>query len=192
MPQLLTQDAASLPATPSAPQWGIYQSGAPVVVADSVVDVSYSKDFRISDYPVEGGGFQSYDKVELPYEAKIRFATGGSSEDRKALINSIEAIIGTTALYDFATPDKIYTSCNVTHQDYKRTSSNGVGLLVIDVYVEQVRVTATAQFSNVGGPPITNAKTPAGQSAVNQGSVQTQAATQQQQNGFYNPGLGGE
>jgi hypothetical protein len=81
------------------------------------------------------------------------------------------------------TPEKIYTSCNLMHQDYER--SGGVsGLISIDVYLLQVRVTATAEFSNAGGAPntpITNAAAPSGQSPVNLGQVQPQPATPQQQ-----------
>src|SRR5215469_5882183 len=43
--------------------------GLPTIfpVAASFVDVEYKQDWPISDYPVEQGGFQSYDKVRLPF-----------------------------------------------------------------------------------------------------------------------------
>jgi hypothetical protein len=53
MTQLLTQDTATLPSTPGTPPWGIYLNGAPVVVSDNVVDMSYKKDYTLSDYQVE-------------------------------------------------------------------------------------------------------------------------------------------
>lgn len=191
---LLTQDTAQLPTTPASPPWGIYLNGSQVVAADNVVEVVYQKEYTLSDYPVEEGAFETYDKVELPYTATVRFSTGGSLQDRQNFLSSIDAIIGNTTVYDVVTPEKTYISANLQKQSYKRTSSNGVGLIAVDIDLLQVRVTATAQFSNTGAPntPITNASTPSGQDPINQGGVQTQQANAQQQGGFYNPNLGGE
>jgi hypothetical protein len=51
---------------------------AAVITAELVVGFEFRNDWTISDYPVEGGIFESYDKVFLPYLAKVRFASGSS------------------------------------------------------------------------------------------------------------------
>lgn len=148
--QLLTQDAAGI--LSGFPQWGIFLNGFPVVLADNVVSVDYKQDWTISDYPLEQGAFESYDKVAHPFECKVRFSAGGSVGNRQSFLNSIAAIAGNLTLYDIVTPEETYTSVNITHYDYRRTSINGVGLITVDVWAVQVRVTATASFQNVTSP----------------------------------------
>jgi hypothetical protein len=144
---LITQDVLSILGSLGGPQWGLFLNGEPAVVSDNVVSFEFKQDFRISNYPVEEGAFESYNKVQVPFDVRLRFSTGGSVADRQAMIDSVDAIIGSTDLFDAVTPEKVYQSVNPTHQDIRRTSRNGVGLLVIDVYCEQVRVTATQQFT---------------------------------------------
>lgn len=170
---ILTADAFLFPSQPGDPRWGIFLDGLPVVVADSVVTFDYRKESRISDYQIEEGGFESYDKVELPYTAVVRFAAGGDEPNLQDLLESIRAISGDLELYDVVTPEAVYPSANVVMQDYRRTSTNGVGLLQVDVRVEEVRVTASSQFSDT--------KTASGANPVGSGNVSPQPATTAQQ-----------
>ena len=152
LPVLLLADALGLPPSPLAPQWGIYLDGVPVVDADSVVTFDYRQEWTVSDYPLEQGAFQSYDKVQTPFDVRVRYAAGGSQQNRQALLDSIDDIAGTLTLFDVVTPEAVYQSVNVTHYDYRRTATNGVGLLQVDVWCVEVRVTAQAQFQNVQNP----------------------------------------
>lgn len=169
---LLTADAISLLSSLFGPQWGIFQNGAPVVVADSVVSLDFKQEYTISDYPLEQGAFESYDRVLLPFEARIRFAAGGSIVDRVNLITSLQAISTGVQLFDVVTPEAIYQSVSVHHFDYKRTA-DAAGLLQIDVWLTQVRITTSTQF--------TSTQSPSGASPVGGGSAQTNPATPQQQ-----------
>ncbi len=149
---LLAADAVLLFTGLTIKQWGLFQNGIPVVASDSVVTMGYKQDWSISNYPVEGGAFETYDKVQLPFEVRLQFSKGGSSFDKSAFINSIAAIAGNTQLYDVYTPDVVYNSVTVMRYNYDREALKGVGLLVVDVYVIQVSVTATQQFSNTVNP----------------------------------------
>lgn len=169
---LATADGAGVLAGAVGQQWGIFKDGAPVVVAETVVTLDYRQTWSISDYPLEEGAFESYNKVHLPFDARVQFASGQSDAAREELLNSISAIAPTLELYDVVTPEVVYQSVNVNHYDYRRSSTNGVGLLKVDVWLQQVRVTATAAFSNT--------KSPSGASAVNGGTVQTTTPTQPQ------------
>ena len=164
VPILLLADALGLPPSPLAPQWGIYLDGEPVVDADSVVTFDYRQEWTVSDYPLEQGAFQSYDKVQTPFDVRVRYAAGGSQQNRQALLDSIAVIASDLNLYDIVTPEAVYQSVNVTHYDYRRTATNGVGLLQVDVWCVEVRVTAQAQFQNV--------QNPASASPQTQGNVQ--------------------
>ena len=70
-PAVLTADLILDPFY-ATPQWGLYQGGAPVIIAETVTAVDYRKEYTISDYPVEEGGFESFDKVELPGDFHLR------------------------------------------------------------------------------------------------------------------------
>jgi hypothetical protein len=145
---LVTQDVLTGFGLSNTPQWGLFLANEAAIVSDNVVSFEFKQDARISNFPVEDGAFETYNKVQVPYDVRLQFSTGGALSDRQAMLASIDAAIASTDLYDAVTPEKIYSSVNVVHQSIRRTSRNGVGLLVVDVYCEQVRVTATQQFAS--------------------------------------------
>jgi hypothetical protein len=135
-----------------APQpWGIYWYGVPIVIADNVVEVSFHQDFRIATYPIENGGFISYNKVSMPFEARVRFSSGGNVLDRQLLIETIARIAGDTNKYAVVTPEKIYLDCNVVRQEYDRKASTA-GLVVVDVSLQEVRDAGASVFSSTQSP----------------------------------------
>lgn len=154
--------------TRSPNTWGLFKDGQPVVIADSVQAFEYSKEWSLPDYPQQEGAFQTYNKVERPFAVMLRFSSAGTEQDRRNLLDSIEAIAGDTELYDAVTPEKIYTDCNVRKNGYRRHADQ-VGRIIIDVDVLQIRNTATAAF--------TNTKSPSGAAPQSGGTVQTTAAT---------------
>jgi hypothetical protein len=150
--ELLTSDVISLFGPGNVPQWGLFLNGEPVIIADNVIAFEFKQDFRISNYPVEEGSFQTFNKVAVPFDVRLRFSTGGSLEDREALISSVDEAVKSLDLFDAVTPEKVYQSINPVHWDMRRTSRNGVGLVIVDLYCEQVIVTAAPQFANSQTP----------------------------------------
>jgi hypothetical protein len=177
----LTNDFASLGAIfgQTILQWGVLLNGAPVIlpqnplsnilqplgfvnavvgspifpVTASFVDIDYKQDWPISDYPVEQGGFQSYDKVQLPFALRLRLAVSGNPTVIELFQSTIQTMASdTSGLYEIVTPSQIYPSCSVTHYDYHRSATNGVSLLVVDLWFIEVRVTATSIFGNTLSP----------------------------------------
>ena len=150
-------------------QWGIFFGGVPVVIADNVVEVQYRQQWSISDFPVERGAFESYDKVQIPYDARLRFTAGGSLANREAMLASIAAVAADTNLYDVVTPEAVYLSCNFTHYDYSRRSNEGLGLLSVDIWLIEVREAVS--------PAMSSTVDPSSAAQVNGGTVQTVAPT---------------
>ena len=134
-----------------AQAWGLYKGGAPIIVADSVITLDYKQEWALSDYPVERGAFETYDKVALPYDTRLRFSAG-SAAARAALLASIAAVAGTTQLFDVVTPDTVINSVNVTHYDYRRAARSGMGLLQVDVWCLQVNENATLATNSTAAP----------------------------------------
>jgi len=137
-------------------QWGIFSDGEPIIEPDTYISFDYKQTWTLSDYPLEGGAFETYDKVQTPFDARFRVASGGSDANRQALLDSIAAIAGDTNTYDIVTPEEVYPSVNVAHYDYRRTSTNGLGLITIDIWLIQVRITAMTSFTQTQSPSAAN------------------------------------
>lgn len=166
---LLVADAIAFISSIFRTQWGVFKSGLPVIIADNVVDVSMKQEWSIANYPIERGGFESYDKVNSPFEVRVRFSAGGILADRQDLLTSVTIASSSLELFDVVTPEAIYTGVNMSHFDYQRTADRGAGMIVVDTWWMEVRQTAEAAF--------TNTKTPSGAGTVNGGTTPTTAAT---------------
>ncbi len=165
---LLTADSPGLGAAFGPAQWGIFgQDGSPLLTVDSVAEVEYSRDYRISDYPQEKGAFASYNKVKTPFRAKIGFYI---AQSRVAFLNSIEAAVASLDLVTVATPEISYASANLTHYGYRRQVQSGVTLILVEVECEEIRIIAGAQPAAAQS---TNAATP-----TQSGDVQPTATVQ--------------
>lgn len=150
--------------------WGIYPSSdlnaAPIPV-DTISAFEIVLDARISDYPVEQGGFASYNKVQTPFEVRVLITRGGTVEQRQETLAAIQAAWQSTDLFDVVTPECVYLDVNVVGVRQQRAADRGNGLMALEVVLRKVRQTATLAF--------TDTKEPTGEDAVNQGSVQATA-----------------
>ena len=90
-----------------------------------------------------------------------------------AFLAAIEAAAASLALYNVVTPEKTYLNANIEHYDYRRTSRNGVGLLMVDVGLVEIRQVATTTFTQTAQP--------SGADQVNSGTVQATTPTPTQQ-----------
>jgi hypothetical protein len=147
------------------PLWGVFMSGVPVVLADTVTEMGYKQDWAIADYPVERGGFESYDKVNTPFAVHMQFVSGGTEERRQALLDSIAAIGDTLTLFDVVTPEAVYIGVNLQSYNYRRATRNGLGLMIVNVVFLEIREEGVTDFKN--------AKSPSGYAADQAGNVQS-------------------
>ena len=166
---LLVADAKIVLNMFGPPKWGVYLNGTLVLEADSVLAVEFRQDWNLPDYPMEEGAFGSYNKVERPYDVRVSLSKGGSVEDRQSFLAVAQGMGGSLDLYDVVTPEVTYSNVNIAHLGYRRTSTNGVGLLTVELGLIEIRNTGTAAFSNTTAP--------SGSDPVNTGAVQAQPAT---------------
>mgnify|MGYP000016366097 CR=1 FL=1 len=161
----IDQDGPGVASIVDAPVWGLFnEAGSRVINPDSFLGVEALKEYRISDYPIEEGGFGSYNKVELPFAGKITFAKGGTEGARAQFLQEVDEVIASLELLTLVTPEKNYVSLNITHYDTRRTATNGATMITIELWAEEVRNTVTASFSNTQQPESAD--------AVNNGGVQ--------------------
>lgn len=150
---LVLADALS-PLFDNGQEWGLFLDGEPVIVAESCVSFEFKQNYRISTFAIEpsnqqsAGGFESYNKVQLPFDVGLRFATGDTVAARQELIESAAAACASLDLMDAVTPEKVYENLNPTHFDYRRTAYQGQSLIIVDMFCEQVRTTAASSFTN--------------------------------------------
>lgn len=168
---LLAADAILAPFGIFGPsQWGIFLDGSPVITADNTVTFDFKEDWPQSDYQLEQGAFESYDKVTLPFDVRVRMSAGGSEANRTAFINSVLAIAPGLDLLDVVTPEQVFTSCNIGHIDWHRGADRGMGLVSIDIWLRQINESAQASF----GPT----QQPSSASPVGAGNVQPTTPSQ--------------
>lgn len=149
---LLAADLVTALLGQSDQQWGLFLDGSPAVVADSVVAFEIRDSRRVTDAPLEGGAFESYNKVKIPFQLTLRFAAGGSFEARQDLLDSIIDILDSLELFDAVTPERTYESVNPVDYDFRRTATDGQGLLIIDLHCRLINVTAESDFGDAQSP----------------------------------------
>lgn len=161
-------------AVKAKPVWGVFnQAGDQVLNPDSVIDFDNRNEWRVSTYPIQSGGFASFNKVIVPPENQIRMTKGGTQADRTNFINQIKAIAGDTNLYTILTPEQQYLNCNVVRYEVIR---RGVGaaffLNEVDIFFTTINP-VTAQYSSTTANT-SNASQPSAIPQVNNGLTQAQ------------------
>lgn len=133
----------------------------------STNSVEYSKETRISDFPIEGGGFASYNKVEMPGNPVVTLVMGGSEGARSAFLAAIEGACKSTELYSVVTPEKTYPKHSIERYSYQRRSDRGATLLMVELVLKEVRQ-VSATYTKAAPEP----KQPAAKPALDLGKIQ--------------------
>jgi hypothetical protein len=165
---LLASDSLSVAQT-TASQWGIYTSdGGLALNPDNIAMVNFDAEYRLADYPIEKGGFQTYDKVQMPFDTIVRLTKGGPRSEREAFVKTVEKMRGDYELYSVVTPEATYRNVNIARVTIDRSAESGAGMIIVDMHLREIRQTAAAAFSQT--------KDPASADAANNGPTQTTSA----------------
>lgn len=169
-----TAETLLITALNQAPQWGIYdhngnqlgllpnsQSTLQAIVGTlasqitgnnatvlSTYSVDFTRETKISDFPIEEGSFAAYNKAQSPASPAVTLILDGSEADRTAFLNLINAACVGTDLYSVVTPEITYYNYSVERYNYSRKSSRGVTLLIVEVFLKEIR-TVTPTFTTV-------------------------------------------
>lgn len=195
LPVLSVADSLGLSIGQSA--WGIFdQFGSLLINASSFVDMDFSADSDVPTYPLEGGAFQNYNKVNLPYVVKVTLALSGSftiigaanalasgtllgalnglsgNTSRTNFLASLDATQNSTALVNVVTPEITYANTTITHREFSRSADQGATLLTVSLWFSQINLAATST--------VINAASTNGASSQGAGTVQTIPVTSSQ------------
>lgn len=153
-------------------QWGIFDSngnalGDPAIftgltgaVLESVGigsvlstgSVEYGKELQVSDFPVERGGFASYNKVERPANPVVTMCLDANESDRTSFFNSIDAAAKSTNLYNVVTPEIVYTNYTISSYNYQRRAAKGATLIIMEIHLIEVRQVSAAFSQTIVQP----------------------------------------
>lgn len=151
---LLTADNLG-PGLLGLPQWGIFgANGQPILQADSVFSVEYARDYKISDAPQEQGAFMSYNKVQVPYTAKVGFL---ANQLRYNFLATVEPAVASLGFVSVVMPEFTYKNANLVHYGFRRSARAGKTLILFEVWAEEVRIVGSPQPAQTQS---TNAATP--------------------------------
>lgn len=154
------------------PNWGIFYTGTttPVAYPDSMLDMNYRNESKVSSFPVQDGAFANYNKVANPYNIKVRLVKGGSEQQRATFLSALESIANSLNLVDVTTPERTYINANITGLDYRRSTENGANILIVELSLIEIRQ-VSVQYSATAPNPAQ----PSGADPKNNGKVQPQA-----------------
>jgi len=177
-----------LNAIQSQTQWGIFDSdgnqlgstssggnalltavlgSGPVLSTNSF---EFKRETRVSDFPVEDGGFASYNKVVLPGEPTVRYCFSGSLADRTSFLTQLDAACQSTALYSVATPEINYYEYTIVDYSIIRRADSGANMLIVELHLREIREVSVSYSTTQSA--ITNPQNAASSSASSSGIVQ--------------------
>ena len=132
--------------------------GAGSKMPDTIVSMDYKREYKISDAPQELGAFQSYNKVQKPATIHVRMAKGGSENDRNLFLNWVEQQAAKTTLFAIRTPEYFYAGYCIQDFDYRKSSTDGAGIAIVDIEFIEVRETVVSTLGKAT-PSIATAQT---------------------------------
>jgi len=117
----------------------------------STNSVDYSKETKVSDFPIEQGSFASYNKVETPASPIVTLCLTGSENNRRTFLEAIDKAVKSTDLYSVVTPEVTYIDYSIERYNYSRRNSKGATLLIVEITLKEIRqVSSQYTQSNKG------------------------------------------
>lgn len=144
----LTGDTNAIRSLLQSQPWGIFNAkGESVLEPDSIFAFDFHRGFQVSDFPIEGGEFASYNKVRRPYDLGLTVTKGGPLAERTLFQTKVEGLVSSLDLFTITTPENSYVNANLTDWSTRRTSESGVSMLTIDLVWRQIRIAPEADMT---------------------------------------------
>lgn len=124
-------------------KWGItFLNGKAAISPDSFVSFEYKEEYRIPNYPLEMGSFQSYNKVAIPFDIRFTLTCSGNKKmTTTQFLQAIYYMLETTVLVSINTPDMSFLATNLVHVDYRKEATNGATMIIAQLHFKEIRLT---------------------------------------------------
>ncbi len=131
--------------------WGVFDdAGVKVLTPETFIGLEFRQESNVLEHPIEEGSFSTYNKVDSSFDASIVMATGGTNSDRAALLQQVEILIASLALYTIVTPEVTYESVTLCGYGFSRQQSNGSHQIVVSLRFKEIRETALVNADTSG------------------------------------------
>jgi hypothetical protein len=173
---LMTIDLLSIASlNDTSRQWDLLDDGGDPVFGDAIdtmIGIDYRRSATICDYPVEQGGFSSYNKVQRPIDVRIEVSKAGSQAEIDAMQAIVEGLYESLDAFSLLMPSGIVESMNVVAYRFSRDRNSGPQRLTVQIDLQEIRLSGQTTY--------TNAKEPSGADVTNSGAVQPQTPSSAQ------------
>lgn len=173
------------------PSYGILDSSGEKILDVDFASITPRKYSNVTTAPVEGGKYQSIQKVESPGTIQCSVLISGltgfsgnvpdifslSLTSQSDVLTKIKTMLSTAAVYDIETPKEILSSYDLTGKSYTVNSQSGVSLLTITLefteIIQQAGVvlSGTQSTSKITSNSLINTSTGVTSKAVDSGAT---------------------
>lgn len=149
------------------------------VTLKSIESLSMTHTGSAVSEPIEEGSFTSYNKTTEPISISIEAMMQGESTELQSTLTRLVDIQNGTEKLSVSTPYYEYPNMTLESIDYEMSTANGLGFLAVKLSLKEIREVEAA-YSEVSADAITTtqAASPSDVSAVDTGTVATQAPTE--------------
>jgi len=139
----------------------------------STMSLDFDTESKISDFPVEGGAFASYNKVESPASPIVTLCMTGNESERHDFLQAMHDASKSIDLYSVVTPEFTYVDYSIERYSYQRRNDRGATLLMVEVVLKEIRqVSAQYATSNRQNQQVDSPKDVGAAKPVDNGKVQ--------------------
>lgn len=129
-------------------QWTILDTaGQQAFDFDVFMQQNVKTEVKITQMPVEGGSFVSYNMVQAPTEINCVLARQGRSDELNVYIDALFEMVNSTDLVSVVTPDREYRNMKLVSLSFDRTIDTGSDVIFAECSFQEVRQ-ITSQYTN--------------------------------------------
>lgn len=141
----------------SATGYGIFDSSLKSAIDyTTFVSLKIDATTTVSTFPVEQGGFATYNKASHPYKLTVQVAKEGDTTDIINFLATLDTLKRGTALLSITTPERTFINANLSAYDYARDSRHR-GMVVANLHFTEVRQ-VQVQYATTKSPAAQNTK----------------------------------
>lgn len=142
-----------------------------ITSSTSTNSVDYSKETRVSDFPLEQGSFANYNKVEMSAIPIVTLCYDANESARSSFLKSVDAACKSTNLYSIVTPEVTYINYTIERYNYQRRAARGATLLIVEIHLKEIRQ-VSAQYSAANPGNVNQPQNPSATPSTSNGVVQ--------------------
>ena len=143
--------------------WDVLTDGGMSVFdVDSTISMESSHANKVANFPIENGGFGSYDKVNEPKTIKLKMTVGSANGRSEKFLNALETELVATNLRTIVSPEISYSNMTLDKYSYQRTAEKTVDQVSVELsFIEIVQVQFQTTQAKLIPAPKHAAATPA-------------------------------